>query len=549
LGRGAGAACGDSGADKVCVTRERVEPQRHEGHDGSRQKIVGWVLAPNAELERCYVGYELPTYEQMKRFYLFLAFFASLAVHSNANERDGRPNVVLIVADDLGYGELGCYGQKIIETPRLDELAREGVRFTQFYSGAPVCAPSRCVLMTGKHSGHAAIRDNRKPTGRKFAQLNKEYEWKFPGQQPLPDGEVTLAELLKSRGYATGAMGKWGLGQIGTSGDPSHQGFDLFYGYLCQVHAHNHYPKFLWRNDKKELLPGNDAGATGETYSQDKFTEEALKFIREHQDEPFFLYLPFVISHLAIQVPESSLAQYRGKIEETPYKHAGSYHEHPSPHAGYAAMVSHMDRDIGRIVDLIEALGLAEDTIFIFTSDNGPTYGRLGGADSNFFNSSGPLRGRKGSVYEGGIRVPLIVSWPGAIPAGRVSDHVGAFWDVVPTLCEIAGAATPRDVDGISFAPMLTGKAKQREHEFLYWEFPAYGVQQAVRAGDWKIVRDGVDRNESEFELYNLGTDIAEQHDVAEENPDVVRRLSEMARMAHSPSRLFPLLASEKDRE
>jgi arylsulfatase len=462
---------------------------------------------------------------------------------ASAAKRTDKPNIILIVADDLGYGELGCYGQEIIATPRLDALAREGMRFTQFYSGAPVCAPSRCVLMTGKHSGHAAIRDNRKPE--RLEKLSTRYGWEYPGQEPLPDAETTIAELLKARGYATGAIGKWGLGQVGTTGDPNEQGFDLFYGYYCQTQAHNHYPKFLWRNGAKEWLPGNNATRTGETYAQDRFADEALKFIREHKDQPFFLYLPFIISHLAIQVPDSAIAQYEG-LEETPYTHTGGYHEHPSPHAGYAAMVSYMDRDIGRIIDLIDELGLAENTLFLFTSDNGPTYDRLGGADSDFFDSSGPLRGRKGSVYEGGIRVPLIARWKGKIEEGGQPDHVAAFWDMLPTLCELADMETPSGIDGISFAPALLGADTQREHDYLYWEFPAYGVQQAVRSGDWKAVRHRLDRGGSEFELYNLGTDIAEQHNVAKDHPDVIRRMADIARDAHKPSKLFPLLAEER---
>jgi arylsulfatase A len=478
---------------------------------------------------------------------ILLAIFASLAFQllaATAAERDGRPNIVLIVADDLGYGELGCYGQKIIRTPRIDQLAREGMRFTQFYSGAPVCAPSRCVLMTGKHSGHAVIRDNRPPTG--LDELSKKFGWEYPGQEPLPDAETTIAELLKSRGYATGAMGKWGLGQVGTTGDPNQQGFDLFYGYFCQTQAHNHYPKFLWRNSTKEMLPGNTAGRTGDTYAQDKFMEEALSFVRENRGRPFFLYLPFIISHLAIQVPDSALAQYAGKIPETAYEHRDNYVPHPTPRAGYAAMVSYMDRDIGRLVDLLAELGLAENTLILFTSDNGPTYDRLGGADSDFFNSSGPLRGRKGSVYEGGIRVPLVARWTGRIPAAQESNHVAAFWDMLPTLCEVAGAETPDGLDGISFAPTLLNDGDQPQHDYMYWEFPAYGHQQAVRLGDWKAVRRGVNRSRGEFELYNLATDLAESSDVAAENPEVIRRVQEIATAAHTPSQLFPLLAGEK---
>ena len=400
--------------------------------------------------------------------------------------------------------------------------------------------------MTGKHSGHAAIRNNRQPDN--LQAVAKQYAWEHPGQEPLPDGEVTIAELLRSRGYATGAIGKWGLGMVGTSGDPNRQGFDLFYGYLCQYQAHNHYPKFLWRNGAKEMLPGNDAIATGETYAQDRFTEEAVGFIREHRDEPFLLYLPFIIPHLSIQVPESSLAQYEGKIAEAPHVDGSNYVKHLTPRAGYAAMISHMNQAIGQIVDLIEELGLSEDTLILFTSDNGPTYERLGGADSDFFESAGPLRGRKGSVYEGGIRVPLIARWPGKIPVGRVSEHVAAHWDVLPTLCEVTGADAPDHLDGISFAPTLFDKGEQREHDYLYWEFPAYGHQQAVRYRDWKAVRHGVNRGDPLFELYDLSQDIAEQHNVADQHPEVVRRIIELAKAAHTKSELFPVLASDKPR-
>jgi arylsulfatase len=486
----------------------------------------------------------------MKLRWLLLVGLAVSAVVGSANpttaaERGDRPNIVLIVADDLGYGELGCYGQRIIETPQLDELAREGVRFTQFYSGAPVCAPARCVLMTGRHSGHAAIRDNRQPKGKTIRELRERYGWEYPGQQPLPSAEVTIAELLKQRGYTTAAIGKWGLGHVGTTGDPNDQGFDLFYGYLCQYQAHNHYPRYLWRNHAKEPLPGNNAKRTGDTYAPDKFVEEAQRFLREHQDEPFFLYLPFTIPHLAIQVPEVSLARYEGKISEAAHTDGSNYVKHPTPRAGYAAMVSHMDRDIGRIVDLLAELGLSENTLVLFTSDNGPTFERIGGADSDFFNSSGLLRGRKGSVYEGGIRVPLVARWKGRIPEGRVTNHLAAFWDVLPTLCEIAREEVPAGIDGISFASTLFAEEGQREHEYLYWEFPAYGHQQAVRAGDWKAVRHDVNRGESEFELYDLGSDLGELHDVASKHPDIVKRMQEIAAAAHTPSTIFPLLPGE----
>jgi arylsulfatase len=453
---------------------------------------------------------------------------------------------VLIVADDLGYGELGCYGQRIIETPRLDQLAQEGMRFTQFYSGGPVCAPARCVLLTGKHAGHAAIRNNRQPTGNRFQELREKYGWESPGQQPLPDYEVTIAELLKSRGYTTAGVGKWGLGHIGTSGEPNQQGFDYFYGFLCQAHAHNHFPRFLWRNRRKEWLPGNDGKSlAGETYAHVRFVEEALQFIRAHRDEPFFLFLPFTIPHLAIQVPPSSLTKYQDKFPETPYDHESNYVRHPTPRAGYAAMVSHMDHSIGKIVDLIDELGLGPNTLIMFTSDNGPTFRRIGGADSDFFQSAGPLRGRKGSLYEGGIRVPLIARWLGHILPGQVSDHIAAFCDMLPTLCEMSSTELPDNIDGISFKATLLGCSEQRKHDYLYWEFPAYGFQQAVRCGDWKVVRHNVDRHQSRFELYNLKTDLAEAHDLASKHPEIVQQLAAIAASAHSPSRLFPLLPDE----
>jgi arylsulfatase len=397
--------------------------------------------------------------------------------------------------------------------------------------------------MTGKHPGHAYIRNNGNPPT--DPALKEKYGWEFPGQYPIPDAEVTVAELLKAKGYATAAAGKWGLGHVGTTGDPNRQGFDLFYGYNCQVHAHNHYPKFLWRNDKKEILPGNDATLTGDTYSQDKFIEVAEQFIRDNKDRPFFLYLPFIITHLSIQVPEESLAPYKGKIPEEDYKHT-AYLRHPHPRAGYAAMVSHMDRGIGRITALLDELGLAENTLIVFTSDNGPTYDRLGGSDSVYFQSAGPLRGYKGSLYEGGIRAPLIARWKGRIGAGTQSDLISANWDLLPTLTEIAGVDPPAGIDGVSFAPTLLGRAdEQKRHEYLYWEFPAYGGQQAVRIGDWKGVRQNVLRKDNptplKIELYNLADDIGEQDDVAELHSDLVARMARIMRESHTRSELFPI--------
>jgi arylsulfatase len=479
---------------------------------------------------------------------LLFAAILSLAPQTNVRgaETAKLPNVVLIMADDMGYGELGCYGQKIIKTPNIDDLAKNGVRFTDFHCGAPVCAPSRCVLMTGKHLGHAAIRNNRQ-VGNQFPELRKQYGWEEPGQQPLPAEEVTVAELLKQKGYATGAIGKWGLGMCGTTGDPNRHGFDLFYGYLCQAHAHNHYPTYLWRNDKKETLPGNKGTATGETFAQDKFTEEAVKFIDAHKDGPFFLYLPFIIPHLSIQVPDDSLAEYKDKIPETPYKHTSKgYFKNATPHAAYAAMISRMDAAVGTVVDELKKHGLRDNTLVIFTSDNGPAWERLGGTDSKFFNSAGPLRSHKGSAYEGGIREPFIACWPGKIPGGRVSNYIGGFQDVLPTLCDLAHVDKPTSIDGLSITPTLFNTGEQPEHKYLYWEFSGYNQQQAVREGKWKIIRSGVDIGDPAYELYDLNTDIGEQHNVAAEHPDVVARLTKYAVEAHTPSKSFPLLAREK---
>ena len=457
--------------------------------------------------------------------------------HAAQGQKRSKPNIVFMLADDLGYAELGCYGQKYIRTPHIDRIAAEGIRFTQCYSGSPVCAPSRCVLMTGKHTGHAYIRDNGRPKDRPY---NAD-EGIFPGQNPIPDSTVTIAEILKEQGYATGATGKWGLGFEGSSGDPNQQGFDLFYGYLCQVHAHNHYPRFLWKSGRRMPLEGNDRGPTGKQFSQDLFIKEALQFIRENRDRPFFLYMPFTIPHLSIQVPEESLNEYKGKIPEEPYEHR-SYLKHPFPRAGYAAMITHMDRGIGAIMALLKELGLDDNTAVFFSSDNGPTYDRLGGSDSEFFESAGPLRGLKGSLYEGGIRVPMVARWPGRIRPGATSDHVLAFWDVLATVCDITGARPPDDIDGISFAPTLLGQGEQKKHDFFYWEFPSYGGQQAVRLGNWKGVRQRMfDKNaDLRIELYDLKSDVGEQNNVADQHPGIVERIRHIMHNSRTESKLFP---------
>lgn len=472
----------------------------------------------------------------------FLAMTLFGCLELRGEER--KPNIVYFLADDLGYNELGCYGQKWIKTPNIDSIAKNGIRFTQHYSAQAVCAPARCSLMTGLHQGHSYIRGNGNPVERRGKGTPKDLY--FPGQNPIPDQSLTIAEVLKEQGYATAAIGKWGLGFEGSSGDPNKQGFDLFYGFLCQVHAHNHYPRFLWRNGKKEMLNGNERQLTGETFSQDKFTEVALDFVNENKDKPFFLYMPYAIPHLSIQVTDESLAEYKGIIPEEEYTHKG-YLEHPFPRAGYAAMISHLDRDIGKVINRIKELGLEEDTIFIFASDNGPTYDRLGGSDSDFFESSGALRGRKGSLYEGGIRVPMVASWKGKIKPGSETDLLSAFWDVFPTMCDIAGAQTPDGLDGISFLPTLMGQPQEKKHDFLYWEFSSYGGQQALRMGNWKAIRQKLMKNQtSPIELYDLENDIGESTDVAEKNPDVVAKITEILQREHVDSELFPFPALDK---
>jgi arylsulfatase len=464
----------------------------------------------------------------------------TVATASTQSQRSAarRPNIIFILADDLGYGDLGSYGQKKIRTPNLDRMAAEGMRFTQFYAGSPVCAPSRCVLMTGKHGGHAYIRNNK--------------EVQPEGQWPIPTAEITIAELLKAKGYATGGFGKWGLGFIGTEGDPNRQGFDLFYGYNCQREAHNFYPHHLWHNDQKVVLEGNNRGLTGKHYSHDLIEVEALRFIRDNKDRPFFLYAPFTIPHLALQVPEDSLAEYVGKWDDPPYDGTRGYLPHPAPRAAYAAMITRMDRSVGRILALVKELGLDENTIVMFSSDNGGAFGevtkdfdfrpgRMGGTDYVFFESTVRFRAFKGSVHEGGLRVPFIVRWTGKIKAGAVSELPAVFYDLLPTFCQIAGAEVPKGVDGVSLLPTLLGKGRQLKHEFLFWDFNGYGGQQAVRMGDWKGVRKNLHSGNTKIELYNLAADIGEKNDVAAKHPDIVKRIENIMAEQHQPSSLFPI--------
>ena len=444
----------------------------------------------------------------------FLSSLAALTpVGPAIATRSRKPNILLILADDLGYGDLGCYGQKRIQTPNIDRLAAEGVRFTQAYAGSTVCAPSRCCLETGLHTGHAWVRGNRLPN------------------LPLRPEDVGVAEILKQAGYRTALIGKWALGELGSTGYPLRKGYDYFFGYFNQTHAHNYYPELLLENHEARLLRGN-MGTQRKEYSHDLFTEKALDFLRARDDRPFFLHVAYTIPHA-----NNELGRDTGNGMEVPDYGPYVQTDWPLPEKGFAAMITRMDRDIGRILDTLKQTGQEDNTIVIFTSDNGPH--REGGHDPDFFDSNGPLRGIKRDLYEGGIRVPMIVRWPSRIAPGQVSEFVWAFWDFLPTCAELAGVKPPEGLDGISVLQALAGEpGRQREHEYLYWEFHERGFSQAVRLGDWKGVRLDLDKP---IELYNLREDPGEQHDVAARHPDIVARIERIMREARTESPHWPV--------
>ncbi|MCB9273086.1 MAG: arylsulfatase [Lewinellaceae bacterium] len=493
---------------------------------------------------------------------LFIPLCLTLSAALPAQPRDtALPNIILILADDLGYGELGSYGQKVIETPHIDALASSGLRFTQFYSAAPVCAPARCMLLTGLHSGHAYIRGNDELSGRgpvwDFAKAVEDPN--LEGQRPLPDSTFTMGDLLQERGYTTAVIGKWGLGGPLTEGIPNKLGFDFFYGYNCQRQAHTYYPRHLWKNGEKDwlnnkLVPPHTRLPEGADtldeasyadfelaqYAPDLMLDEARQFIRENKSRPFFLYYATPIPHLPLQAPRRWVDHYREKLgPEPPYTGNKGYFPCRYPRATYAAMISCLDEQVGALVAQLKAEGLYENTLILFTSDNGPTY--TGGADTPFFESGGPFgcdygRG-KGFVYEGGIRVPFIASWPGHVPAGSSTGLQAAFWDLLPTFAALTRGQLPSDTDGLSLLPALLGQPeKQARHEFLYWEFPEYKGQQAVRMGPWKAIRRNMQDGNLAIELYNLETDTTEQEDVAARHPDIVARMAEIMQQEHSTS-------------
>ncbi|MCB0847494.1 MAG: arylsulfatase, partial [Bacteroidetes bacterium] len=441
------------------------------------------------------------------------------------------PNIVYILADDLGYGDLSCYGQTHFSTPNIDQLAAAGMLFTQHYSGATVCAPSRSALLTGQHTGHTFVRGNK--------------EVQPEGQHPLAANAFTLAEALKNAGYVTGAFGKWGLGYPGSEGDPNNQGFDEFYGYNCQRMGHNYYPYHLWHNQEKIMLPGNEGTQTGQ-YGPDMIHQEALNFLDKNHEKPFFLYYPSIIPHAELFAPETYMEKYRGKfdpennydgVDEGENYRLGPYGSQPESHAAFAAMVNVLDDHVGELIAKLKELGVYGNTLIIFTSDNGPHI--EGGADPDYFDSNGPYKGYKRDLYEGGIRVPMIAVWDGKIKPGTTTRHASAFWDVFPTVSDVAGFEDPANIDGISFLPTLLGK-EQPEHEYLYWEFHEKGGRQALRKGDWKLIHYDVKKPEgTTTELYNIADDPGEEMNLAKEHPEIVEELETLMKGARTESEVF----------
>lgn len=449
-----------------------------------------------------------------------------------------RPNLIYILADDLGYGDLSCNGQTHFQTPNIDRLAAEGMTFTQHYSGATVCAPSRCALLTGMHTGHAAVRGN--------SELEPE------GQQPMPADTYTVAHMLNDAGYATGLFGKWGLGAPDSVSEPLKMGFDRFYGYNCQRQAHHYYPYFLWNDDRREMLWGN-FGLETEEYAPTLIHAEVMDFIEANKDKPFFCFYAVVQPHAEMFAPEEYMEKYRGKfLPESSYEGTDggpnfrkfAYGSQPEAHAAFAAMVNCIDDYVGDVVSKLKELGIDENTLIIFTSDNGPH--REGGHDPAYFNSNGSQRGFKRDLYEGGVHVPMIARWPGTVPAGSETDHLSAFWDVMPTAADLAGVSAPDGIDGVSFLPTLLDEKGQKDHDYLYWEFHEMKGRVAIRKGKWKAVRYNMALDpDSPLELYDLSVDPAEQNNISAQHPEVVAELNALIKNARTVSPVgdfnFPL--------
>jgi arylsulfatase A-like enzyme len=469
--------------------------------------ILDWpallVFLPSAPMKRLLAAAVLPALVTS----LTVSHAQAPSVGNLRANAAGKPNIIFILADDLGYADLGCYGQKRIKTPNLDRLAEEGMRFTQCYAGSTVCAPSRCCLMMGMHTGHARIRGN--------------------ARVPLEASDLTVAEILKPAGYHTAAIGKWGLGNEGTTGIPNKHGFDEWFGYLDQTHAHNYYPEFLWRNERQWQVPGNANGHKG-GYAHDLFTAASTNSIRINQKHPFFLYLAYTIPHANNELKDKGMEV----PSDAPYSKA----DWPQQERNKAAMITRLDADVGKILDMLKELKIEKQTIIFFSSDNGPH--KEGGVNPKFFESTGSLRGIKRDLYEGGIRVPMIVRSPGRIKAGSISDHVWAFWDLLPTAAELAGVKPPEGIDGISIVPTLLGMKQSHQHEFLYWEFHERGFEQAARMGDWKAVKLGTNKP---LELYNLVSDLGETENIADKHPGIVAKIEEFLKTARTDSKDWPV--------
>ena len=511
------------------------------------------------------------------RSFFFPLVGGSLALTAcQKQEKVTRPNIIYILADDLGYAELGCYGQEKIETPNIDLLAANGMRFTQNYAGTAVSAPSRCITFTGLHSGHAYIRGNDEvgSRGNVWSHEAMLADSSLEGQRPLLEGTVTFPRLLQQIGYRTGIVGKWGLGYPGSEGTPNKMGFDFFYGYNCQRQAHTYYPPFLYRNERREYLPDNKllipgtkldedadpldeksyAKYTQKIYSCDLMYDEILKFVEESKDKPFFLAWTTPLPHVPLQAPERWVKHYVEKFgDEEPYLGNKGYFPCRYPRATYAAMISYWDEQIGGLVAKLKELGIYENTIIIFTSDNGPTFN--GGSDSSWFDSAKPFKSEypwgKASIREGGIRVPFIACWEGHIKPGSVSDHICASWDIMPTVCELAGYTDSIRTDGISIVPELLGK-KQPKHEYLYWEYPEGGGSKAIRMGKWKgLILNIRKEGEDKMMLFDLEKDLREQKDVAAEYPEVIAQMRAKMNEAHEEPiiKRFEIKKKESDKK
>ncbi len=477
----------------------------------------------------------------MKNYFLILlsVFFcfvscknSSQTIKKEVVKENKNPNIIYILADDLGYGDLSLTGQDKFDTPNIDKLAAEGMVFTQHYSGATVCAPSRSALLTGMHTGHTVVRGNK--------------EVLPEGQHPIPTETYTMAEMLKEAGYKTSVFGKWGLGFPGSEGDANMQGFDEFYGYNCQRVAHNYYPYHLWHNQEKIILEGNE-GTGQEVYAPDLIHEKSLQFLEKNKDSTFFMFYATPLPHAELLLPEKYLEKYRGKllpeqkhvgVDDGPTYKNGGYGSQEYPHAAFAAMINHLDTQVGDIVNKLEELGLADNTIIVFTSDNGPH--REGGADPDYFDSNGIYQGYKRDLYEGGIHVPMIAKWPQNIKAGSSTDHISAFWDVMPTLAEIVNKDLDESIDGISFLPTLLGEDNQKKHEYLYWEFHEKGGRIAIRKGKWKGVKyDVLKKPNQMIELYDLEKDPSEENNLASQYPEIVEEITLLMQKARTPSEIF----------